>query len=132
LYADLESTPYKTFFNTGTDAKRLWSMVRLARSFDEVVKEEFKDPSATERGIIIHGNRFILHCAFRMLARFRGLELADDFTKPELQLVALGVVHRVRDVMDAFYSGAYPAPLFRNVTKCTDIRAKIEAPPPAT
>lgn len=128
LYADLDGPPYKALFNPSTDSKRLWSLVRIARRVEQALRARFDDPSATERGIIVHGNRFTLHGTLRRLSAIRGLERADEFTAEEIEAAAVEVVHRTRDVIDGFYEGAYLAPLFKNVGKCTDIRNRVEAP----
>ena len=132
LYSDITTAPYKALFNTGTESKKLWVLVQLSRRIDTSIKKQFDDPSATERGIMVHGNRFTLHCALRGLSKLRAIDPGAQFTDDEIDQVAKSTVHLTRDAIDAHYEGAYLAPLFKNVSKCTDLRQKIEDGPPPT
>lgn len=77
LYADITAAPYKALFNSATSSRRIWSLVQLARRVGKAVKSIADQTSPFERGIVVHGNRFILHCVLRRIAK------TDDLAKNE-------------------------------------------------
>lgn len=125
LYADMTSAPYKALFNTGTSSKKLWSLVQLARRIEQIVKSSYDQSSVSERGRVVHGNRFILHCILRDLSTklSDGGNISDQRIKDSVQKV----LHSLKVVVDELYPDAYPAPLYKNVRKCTSIREKIDS-----
>lgn len=125
LYVDITATPYKALFNSGTLSRRLWSLIKLSRRIDKLVKAK-SDGTPTQRGIIVHGNRFILHCIFRNISKASDLSASDLIDDSAIQLSVLSVLAGVEKIIDGDYADAYLAPLFKNVKKCADIRSKLE------
>jgi len=128
LYADIASAPYKTLFNSGTSSDRLWNAVRLVRRVERALKASYNPLVPRERDIAVHGNRFLVHCVLRYLgccdAHIPEKEISDES-------VLRAVISRLNAVKLAFddqYAESYAAPLFKNVTKCTNIRQIIENP----
>ena len=126
LYADITTAPYKALINPSTSSKRLWSLVQLSRRVDKSVKTPSDQASPAERGIIVHGNRFIMHCIMRRLAGGHDLAHSGDIDDPSIQEAVKHVLEGVRNVVDSVYSDAYLAPLFKNAKKCADIRSRYE------
>ncbi|HKS20063.1 MAG TPA: AIPR family protein [Bradyrhizobium sp.] len=125
LYADITATPYKALFNPSTSSRRLWSLVQMSRRIDKMIKSK-ADGTPTQRGIVVHGNRFISHCILRQIGKAADL-MASDAVKDELiEDSVTRVLSGVGKIIDNDYADAYLAPLFKNVKKCTDIRAKLE------
>lgn len=127
LYADITAAPYKALFNSGTSSKRLWSLVKLGRRIDKAVKTLSDQSSPTERGIVVHGNRFIMHCIMRRVAVVGSLSQSDDISDEKINEAVRHVLAGVRNIIDSKYEDAYLAPLFKNVKKCTDIRTIYES-----
>jgi hypothetical protein len=127
LYADISSTPYKKLFNPSTSSKRLWSCVKLARRIDRALKEGSSTFTPAERAIIVHGNRLLTHCTFRRIART--YDLGDNENIPEAFVVesAKHVFAGIKTIVQSVYPDAYPAPLYKNVQKCADVRQRYEA-----
>jgi hypothetical protein len=126
LYADITAAPYKALFNPTTSSKRLWSIVQITRRIDKAVKMLSDQSSPTERGIVVHGNRFIMHCILRRIAKKKDLLKSEEIEDAVIDEAVKHVLSGVGKVIDATYSDAYLAPLFKNVKKCTDIRTKYE------
>jgi acetylglutamate kinase len=82
--------------------------------------------SPTQRGIVVHGNRFTLHCILRRLGKDSDLSASDKITDSTIEEIVKEVLSNVGAIIDADYNDAYLAPLFKNVKKCTAIRAKLE------
>jgi hypothetical protein len=126
LYTDITTTPYKALFNTSTSSRRLWSLVQLARRIDKAIKTKASQSSSDQRGIVVHGNRFTLHCILRRIARSSDLSASAEISD---QIVEDAVVHflsNVEKIVVGDYPDAYLAPLFKNVKKCSNIRSKYE------
>lgn len=126
LYLDITAAPYKALFNPATLSKRLWSLVQLTRRVDKIVKTLSDQSSPTERGIVVHGNRFIMHCILRMTGRSHDLSNNEEIEDKTIESSVMHVLAGVRSVIESQYPDAYLAPLFKNVKKCTDIRSKYE------
>jgi hypothetical protein len=84
------------------------------------------DGSPTQRGIVVHGNRFVSHCIFRQIGKTSDLAASDMIKEKIVEDAVLGVLSGVGKIIDKDYADAYLAPLFKNVKKCTDIRSKLE------
>jgi len=126
LYLDITSAPYKVLFSAATSSKRLWSVVQLARRIDKAVKTIANQSDPIERGVVVHGNRFLMHCAFRKIEKTCDLSKNDEITDLIITEAVKNVLVGVRRVIDSDYPDAYLAPLFKNVRKCADIRSKFE------
>jgi AIPR protein len=126
LYADITTTPYKALFNPSTSSRRLWSLVQLARRIDKFIKAKADQSSPTQRGLVVHGNRFTLHCICRRIGKSEDLITSDGISDTVVEGAVAHVLSEVGKIIDSDYADAYLAPLFKNVKKCTDIRAKYE------
>ena len=125
LYADITASPYKALFNPATSSRRFWSLVQLGRRIDKAIKTLSDQSSPTERGIVVHGNQFIMHCILRMVADVADVSKGDEVEDALVDKAVTRVLSGVRQVMKSTYNDAYLAPLFKNVKKCADIRVWI-------
>jgi hypothetical protein len=124
LYAETSATPYKALFNPSTSSKRLWSLVLLSRRVDRALKAAHDPTSNKQRGIIVHGNRFLTHSMFKQLGKTHSLDESTAIHDDEITKAATLVMSIVTPVVVKYYDDAYPAPLFKNVKKCSDILVK--------
>jgi hypothetical protein len=127
LYADITAAPYKALYNPATSSKRMWSLVQLTRRIDKAVKTFSDQSSPTERGIVVHGNRFIMHCILRQIGKLRDFSKSEMVQEEEIEEAVKRVLARVREIIESTYPDAYLAPLFKNVNKCADIRSRLES-----
>jgi hypothetical protein len=126
LYTDITAAPYKALFNPATSSRRLWNLVQLSRRVDKAIKALSDQSSPTERGIVVHGNRFIMHCILRRIAVSSEISKNDEIQNGTIEEAVKHVLVGVRDVVESTYKDAYLAPLFKNVKKCADIRSRYE------
>jgi hypothetical protein len=127
LYVDITAAPYKTLFNAATSSKGLWSLVQLTRRIDKTIKTLSDQSSPTERGIVVHGNRFIMHCILHRIQKVRGLWVNEEIDDQTIEESVKHVLAGVLRVIEKEYTDAYLAPLFKNVKKCTNVRSKYES-----
>lgn len=128
LYEDITKTPYTAIFNAGTTAASLWKAVTILRQVDTALRKEQGERSGKEQLISIHGNRFVLHVVFQ---RSASAGLADAPENEEQQkklqdLVAKVLAATIASVLQHF-PAAYPANLFKNASKCRDLKAHVIA-----
>lgn len=126
LYEDITKPPYVAIFNPSTTAKSLWHAVTVLRLCETQLRIEQQQGTGKERLIGIHGNRFVLHIVFHMLrakwpqgSTDEG-ELAVTVKKTVSESLA-ATIH----IVQQHYSGAYPASLFKNASKCRDLKKLV-------
>lgn len=126
LYEDITKQPYITIFNSSTSAAALWRAVTILRLCDATLKAEQVLKSGKEQLIAIHGNRFVSHIVFQRLAADGPQQLTDDKQRmlTIAKLVDQSLDATIKNVLQHF-PGAYPANLFKNASKCRDLKAKI-------
>jgi hypothetical protein len=127
LYADITTSPYKVLFNPTTHSKRLWSLVQLVRRIDKTIKSVADQTSPIERGIVVHGNRFIMHCILRKIGKSGNISNSETIKDDVIDEAVKGVLASINEIIEKSYPDAYLAPLFKNVKKCTDIRSQCES-----
>jgi hypothetical protein len=125
LYADISSAPYKALFNSGTNSARLWSVVELSRRIDQSVKNSYDRTSAMQKGIVVHGNRFLSHAIFTELAKRFDLSKSKLIPDPDVAKASNDMLCRIETILKADYPDSYLAPLFKNVGKCSSIKARL-------
>jgi hypothetical protein len=114
LYADITAAPYRALFNPATSSKRVWSLVQLARRIDKTVKTLVDQTSPIQRGIVVHGNRFTMHCIMRRIGKANDLSQSEEIGDKEIEKAATHVLSSVNKIIEKSYSDAYLAPLFKN------------------
>jgi hypothetical protein len=67
-----------------------------------------------------------MHCILRRLEATNDVSKNDEIADSEIDEAVKHVLAGVGQVIESKYSDAYLAPLFKNVKKCADIRAKYE------
>ncbi len=76
--------------------------------------------------MIVHGNRLLLHLTLRRLAASHDLSASDAIPEAAISEATKLTFNKVKTVLEHNYKDAYLAPLFKNVGKCTNIRAQVE------
>jgi hypothetical protein len=118
LYEDIAKSPYVQLFNPGTTAKQLWHAVGTLRAIEAELREIQTSRSRKEQLIAIHGNRFVSHLVFQKL-RDGGRELPDPVgIGPRIRELTRDMLDLTIKFVGEQHSGAYPASLFKNASKC--------------
>ncbi len=126
LYEDITKAPYTAIFNPSTTAAAMWRAVAILRHVDVVLKKEQIEKSGKEQLIAIHGNRFVLHIVFEGLADAGALDLPDNHQRKQkvTELVISSLAATIANVLE-HYATAYPANLFKNASKCRDLKTRV-------
>ena len=125
LYADINAPPYRALFNSGTSSKRLWALVSLCRRIDMYIKNNHDKNSPTIRGIVVHGNRFLMHCVLKQLEKMHALDGDEVVSDDTIAEVTKDTVSKIENALQLEFPDSYLAPLFKNVTKCTLIKSGV-------
>lgn len=126
LYENITKSPYTTIFNGATTAKSLWEAVMVLRATDDELKRQLQSRSGKEALIAIHGNRFVLHLVFQRMKQEPGLTPGSPSAEGRIRELTRQMLDNTIRIVTEKYPGAYPASLFKNISKCRDLEARIQ------
>jgi hypothetical protein len=129
LWEDPKKAPYKALFNPGLQANKLWRSVQVLRLIDRALALHRSKLSGRDKGLVVHGNRFIAHIAFQRLPNDLldpSKQLPQDAAKVAADIVA-AVIPDLQAKANALYPQTYPATLFKNQQKLAKLAKEILA-----
>ncbi|MFH9401561.1 AIPR family protein [Streptomyces sp. NPDC017638] len=124
LWASTDDPVYRELFPEDLNVARLWNSVLALRLIDaELARLRNMYDDSRAAGVLVHGNRLIAHL---VLSRLGSATLNDPDAAPGGLLErATGLTRELSGllgaVVDAHYSGAFLAPLFKNHSKCREL-----------
>jgi hypothetical protein len=129
LWEDTDRPPYTELFNRGVTGTRVWRAVQVLRVVEDVLHQEQASLEGREVLLAVHANRLV---TFLVFARLLSAMLEDpnrDFapavgTVQELTRLVFGAL---RVVMSKDFANSYPTPTFKNVARCREIAARVDA-----
>lgn len=123
IFDDLSTVPYTALFNEDTNARQLWSRVRVMRVVDEELAKLQSAGSPRASLVAVHGNRFILHRVFQQPAVKSFICRADigDAIPTSIAHATAESFEELSTYVNAEYSDSYLAPLFKNRQKVREI-----------
>jgi hypothetical protein len=131
LWDDIEKAPYRILFNSSVSGPELWRCVQIVRIVDEDLSATRTSSEGRQRLLAIHGNRFITHLVLHCLPH-GFVERHDPVTPNEAKLVGglTGAVFAsVLTLLNEMYPDAYLASLFKNASKCQQVKTGFTCPP---
>lgn len=123
LWDDIEKSPYKKIFNPLVTGPDLWKLVQVLRIV-EAVLTGFQKLDGKERLLAVHGNRFLAHLVFQILKsdlEAQDTSLSDEF-KSKITNTINAVYWEVLEIIEDQFPNSYLASLFKNQSKCADIK----------
>lgn len=128
LFMDLTKSPYKAIFNPVTSGALAFNSVRVQREIDKWIDSEkvkMDKKNGTGWGVLVHGNRILATCIFRLYGTAKLSCTIGEFAKEprtdDLGKIAAGVYKRMVNSINTHYSGKVLAVLFKNPTKSKHI-----------
>ncbi|NJN88471.1 MAG: abortive phage infection protein, partial [Leptolyngbyaceae cyanobacterium SL_7_1] len=109
---------------TGLD---LWKLVQVLRIVEGSLTE-FQKLDGRERLLAVHGNRFLAHLVFQVLKsdlEDQDTHFPDNFKAKVIDTTYL-VYQQILEVISAQFPNSYLASLFKNQSKCEDIKSCIK------
>lgn len=116
LWEDISRAPYKQLFNKSVNGPHVWEMVQISRLAEGAIQAQGKLRVGRERLICVHGNRFIQWLVFRDLDASEST-VASSAADRIPGLVA-AAIDRLCAAVKMAHADAYPASLFKNLSKC--------------
>jgi hypothetical protein len=128
LWDDITRAPYKDLFNEELKVHKLWRCIKIYRAVSKYLNELKATKTGRERGICTYGNYFILNAVLNEIP----VELLmnptadfDSYYSTNLQTLIQERTNRTIEVTETNYPSALIHQLFRNYTKCTDLKSKM-------
>lgn len=118
LYEDINKPPYVQLFNPGTTARRLWHAVGILRAIEAELRRLQPGRTRKEQLIAIHGNRFIAHLVFQGVNKVKDGLPDPALVDSQIRDLTETMLDRTIEIAAEQHSGAYPASLFKNASKC--------------
>jgi hypothetical protein len=129
LWDDLEdkSKPYHQLFNDNLSGLELWQTVKIMREVSYYLKTFEDSTIGRKRSIYIHANRFLLHMVFYKLPFEYRTEpnFVVNLHRQEIETLLDLLVEKVFNIVEQDYAASLVHQIFRNFTKCRDIKNKI-------
>jgi hypothetical protein len=123
LWEDLKKEPYTALFPTDVSGVRVKNVVLINREFQRIIEDEAASLSGKERLVLVHGNRFLQHFAFRKLAALdlsKPVELADQ-TVVDAITALRSATKLIREKFEALFPGSYPGNVFKSQEKQSEL-----------
>jgi hypothetical protein len=128
LWDDITKAPYKDLFNEELKVHKLWRCIKVYRAVSKYLNELKATKTGRERGICTYGNYFILNVVINEIP----VELLmnptadfDSYYNINLQTLIQERTNRTIEVTETNYPSALIHQLFRNYTKCADLKSKM-------
>ena len=127
LWVDIGRPPYSLLFNESVDGLSLWRLVLILRDIEVVLTSLQSSEVGRRRLLAYHGNRFIAHLVLQELPAtyFDTVNSYDDSLSRDVHARCRSMFERVILALDAHYPDAYPASLFKNLTRCRHLKNEL-------
>lgn len=126
LWEDIDKPPYKILFNSGVTGPAIWKLVQTLRTIEDELKDIGRNEEGSNKLLAVHGNRFITHLVFGRLQQKlddQEVRVSDEF-KGQAKKQTRQTYKELAEIVDDSYPDSYLASLFKNGTKCQDIKEK--------
>jgi hypothetical protein len=123
LWDDIEKAPYKKMFNPSVSGPELWKLIQVLRIIEGNLSQ-FQNLEGKERLLSVHGNRFLAHLVFQILKEDLAKQdtyLSDEFEE-SVKSTTVDVYEKVLEIIGDMYPNSYLASLFKNQSKCQDVK----------
>ena len=128
LWDDITKKPYTDIFNSTVTATELWRCVKILRAVNATLKSMEKMTQGRERSYYIHANRFLLHLVFQKIEEniIRDPNYNfEPFLTDKLPRLVQGLMESCKLKVEELYPSSLIHQVFRNFTKCKEIKASI-------
>ncbi len=131
LWDDIEKAPYKILFNNGVQGPQLWRLVQIARLVEKFVATKKKRSTGRDKLMITHSNRFLLHLVFGKIEKDQ-LNPDSMLREDDIDQLILRCFETLNEKVNELYPESVLGSLFKNLTKCRDIKNNLLHQPPET
>ena len=128
LAEDITKAPYKVLFNASTNSYLILNSILILREVEQYLQAKKGVLVGKEKLVCIHGNRFIAHHVLQTLKSESGFSaevIKKENVKVQITSLIDKAIPEIAFYIAELYSESYPANIFKNITKCTEIRKKM-------
>lgn len=128
LWEDISKKPYTDIVNTTTTATKAFRCVQISRETTKVLKAKELSSTGRNKSHYIHSNRFVLHIVFEKIGQKVILDPNFDFNNfkaTNLNNIIDNVAEETKQIVDRLYKSSLVHQVYRNFTKCRDIKKEI-------
>lgn len=128
LWEDISKKPYTDIVNSTTTATKTLRCVQVSRETTKVLKAKELASTGRDKSHYIHSNRFVLHIVFEKIGQQAILDPNFDFNNLKtttLNKIIDDVAEETREIVDKLYKTSLVHQVYRNFTKCRDIKKEI-------
>ena len=128
LAEDITKAPYKVLFNASTNSYLILNSILILREVEQYLQTKKGVLVGKEKLVCIHGNRFIAHHVLQTLKSESGFSaevIKKENVKVQITSLIDKAIPEIAFYIAELYSESYPANIFKNITKCTEIRKKM-------
>lgn len=128
LWEDISKKPYTDIVNTTTTATKAFRCVQISRETTKVLKAKELSSTGRNKSHYIHSNRFVLHIVFEKIGQQVILDSNFDFNNfkaTNLNNIIDNVAEETKQIVDRLYKSSLVHQVYRNFTKCRDIKKEI-------
>lgn len=131
LWEDITKAPYKELFNDSLKVHKLWRCIKIYRTVSKYLNDLKVDKTGRERSIYTYGNYFIVNLVINNVLEEILVNPTADFNKYCTEILYSAIVKITSNVVELTeknYPTALIHQLFRNYTKCNDLKNKFKNP----
>lgn len=128
LWEDISKKPYTDIVNATTTATKALRCVQISRETTKVLKAKELSSTGRNKSHYIHSNRFVLHIVFEKIGQQVILDPNFDFNNfkaTNLNKIIDDVAEETKQIVDRLYKSSLVHQVYRNFTKCRDIKKEI-------
>jgi hypothetical protein len=126
LWDDISKAPYKALFNDGLSGPHLWRLVLLLRVIDNYLEQVARNRDGRARLCAVHGNRLVAHLVYDKIPDLKtGSGSLTPTEREHVVRVSEQVYDRIFAAIEKDYPDSYPASLFKNQSKCSNLVDQI-------
>lgn len=127
LTETMEKAPYKLLFNGATNSFAMYNNIMVLRIVENMIAQNESSAVGRKRLVLVHGNRFLLHLIIANVHSVDGYD--NTYLKKErlyelIQPLFPVLWEKIYDSMENHFPEAYPAYIFKNVGRLTELDIK--------
>lgn len=129
LWEDISKKPYIDIINSSVNATQAWRAVRVMREVANKLKLKEKTAKGRVKGCYIHSNRFVLNVVFKIIGQQTLSDPNVDFNAyftTTLPIIIDDVAEKTKNKVEELFPESLIHQVFRNFTKCKQLKPEIE------
>lgn len=126
LWEDVQNRPYIDLFNNSISALKIIKAVKIYRFVTNKMKQLSYDADGRQRSIYLYGNTFVSHILFQRIPKQYLADSSigfDNYFNTELETKTDECLVELENLIETNYPEAMIGFIFRNYTKCRDLKA---------